>query len=140
MVPVGIDEEGRVVVGAVIGAGPGRAIVLAASGNTVTMEGINCLLRSRGKRDVGAVTRQGGIVSEVEQLQVLVVDQAIADGVLAIEDAAITQCAEGGVVEAAGAGEVAYAQRKMVEHRTSLWGSDSEHSGGSAPALRRVQT
>lgn len=138
-VPVGIDEESRVVVGAVIGAGAGRAIVLAAGGDTVTMEGINRLLRCRGKRDVEAVARRGGIVGEVEQQQVLIVDQAIADGLLALEDAAITQCTEGGVVEAAGAGEVAYAQRKMVEHRTSQWGSDTEHSGGSAAPLRWVQ-
>lgn len=139
MVSIGIDEESRVVVGAVIGAGAGRTIVPAASTDTVTMEGINRLLRCGGKSDVEAVTRQGGIVGEVEQQQVLVVDQAIADGFIAIEDAAVAQCAEGGVVEATGTGEVAYAQRKMMEHRTPQWGTDGEHSGVSASALRGIQ-
>src|SRR5215472_11504645 len=118
--PIGIDDEGGVVMGVVVRAQPRPAVVARAGGERRLVERIDRGAVARAKADMAVERRAFGLVPNPELQRLLAermrLGRAVARGILDIPAAAIAQRRERRVIKGAGAREITHTQRQMVEH------------------------
>src|SRR5215208_1789969 len=120
-VAVGVDDERRIIVRAVIGAKPGLAVVAPAALQRRGMEGVDAFARRRRKAEMQArflVRRhraQGGADPQRDRVA------PIAERAFALVQTSIAERLQRRVVEALRLGDVADADREVVDHETLLW-------------------
>src|SRR5450830_585679 len=116
MVAVRVHQEVSVVRGAVFPAQARRAVVAATGQHAGRVEQVHGRACRCGEGQVEAFTGRRRIGTQLQAQDVLVVHAAVADRVVILEHAPESQRAHGAVVEGAAGGQVAHAQRQVVQH------------------------
>src|SRR6187399_1912678 len=118
-VSVRIDREGRVVVRPIVGAQAGLAIVLAAGTERARVKRRDALARRRIEAEVQAgrgVGRDRLVAGRNPQRDRIL---AVAERGVAGAEAGVAERIQCRVVEPLGAGDIAHADRNMIEHVVS---------------------
>src|SRR5690606_14915768 len=115
-VAVRIDDEGRVIVGAIVLAKPGLSIVAASRAQRRFVEGLDTFLRGGGETDMqpGRSVGRNGPLSRIHPQGYGAV--SVAERGPALAQAFVTERLQDRVIETLGMGNIADADGNMVEH------------------------
>lgn len=121
VVAVGVEDEGAVVVGVIVGAQAGSPVLGAAGGERGGVEGIDFVGRAGGEGEVDAADRGTAAGGEPKEgLATSLRFGAEAEHSLELHHRADPEWGQGRFVESAAAFQVADLETGVVEHRFSL--------------------
>src|SRR6185437_2000800 len=132
---IGIGDEGGVIMGVVLRAKAGLAVVAPASGERCAMEGVDGWPARCVEADMAAERGAGGLVADPEGQRLLPermrLGRAVAGSVVEIIAPDVAERRQHDIIEGAAHHEIADAERDMIDHRPPP-------PGNSAPMPCRI--
>src|SRR5215468_2527258 len=116
-ITVGVDDEGGVVMGVILGPEARLSVVTTAGGERRRVEGIDGAPEGRAEADVSVERRAVGVLGDPERQRLLLermrIRATVAGGVFEVEHAMVSERRQHRVVKDAAPREVAHAEREM---------------------------